>query len=305
MENGSVTPVKVSMGKDDLIVGLALAGTEELYLATKTALWRWKSGTAKAKWVEAAPDKVALTDVACHIQTGAVLVSTRQKNASDYYYKDDTGFYFKRSRSTPLTYVGIRYPPGSTLKCPVFLPGGSFLFSADGDLWHGLIVSSTETEASAEKWTRGDLVAYRYAPMAQRETDNVTPPEAGIAGIAVSRNKAYVHFARMFGSGWGNVQRLKLPVQKQGVWQFNNTAKDTVRTLGSLEEVKEFTKGGWVYLCGSPDGRQIYYGDGYGSNRTDCVIEDDGRVLPVPKKTRGQAPVGLQTNSAPSKTTEH
>jgi len=105
----------------------------------------------------------------------------------------------------------------------------------------------------------------------------------------------------MFGSGWGNVQRLNLPVQKQGEWIFKNTAKDSVRTLGSLEEVEELTKGGWVYLCGSPDGRQIYYGDGYGSNRTDCVIEDDGRVLPVPKDPRGQAPAGLQTNSASSK----
>ena len=305
MENGTVTPVKVSLGKDDLIVGVALAGNAELYLATKNALWRWKPGTAKAKWIEAAPDKTALTDVACHVQTGSVLLSTRQNNAPDYYYKNDTGFCFKRSRGTPMTFVGIRYPPGSTLECPVFLPDGSFLFSADGDLWHGLIVRSTEAGDPAGNWTRGNLVAYRYAPMAQRQTDDVTPPETGISDIAVSRNKAYVNFKRMFGSGWGSVQRLNLPVQKQGEWQFKNSAKDTVRALGSLEEEEELTKGGWVYLCGSSDGRQIYCGDGYGSNRTDNVIEDDGLLLPVPHAPRGLAPAGLQPNSAASKTTEH
>src|ERR1035437_4255615 len=182
--NGAVTRIQVQMGKDDVVEGIALATNGTFYLVTKHALWRWKQGTAKAHWIAPAPDGVELTDVACHPASGDVLIAAQTKTESRLYYR--------RHHSDHMTSVGIRYPPGKSLDCPVFLPDGSFLFSADGDLWHGFVEQTTEPSDSSGEWTRENLVAYRYAPMAARETDDVAPPETGILGIAGRWKKRYV-----------------------------------------------------------------------------------------------------------------
>jgi len=269
VERGTVSTVNVGLGKDDRVAGLALAKDKAFYLITKNALWYWKPGEGRAKWLEPAPKKVEFEDVACNPKTDEVLITS------------GSALYYKRVRCTEMVAVGIRYQPGRAIESPVFLPDGSFLFSATGDLWHGFIERTVEESAATNRWTNTDLVAYRYAPLAQRETYNGTPMESGIRAIGVSRNKVYADFGRMGGSGWGRVIRLDLPVQKAGSWASNNTAKETAKIIGSVNDLGD-TSGGFVYLCGSPDGHRVYYGDGWsdgaGRRPHNSWIINDGKI---------------------------
>jgi hypothetical protein len=158
VESADVTSVKVGLGKDDVVNGLALAKDGTFYLATRKSLWCWKPGESKAKWLESAPKKTEFTDVACNPKTDGVLITS------------GTGLFYKKDRHAKLCSVAIRYNPGRSIESPVFLPNGSFLFSADGDLWHGLIDQTVEESGTTNEWTMTNLVAYRYAPLAQRET---------------------------------------------------------------------------------------------------------------------------------------
>ena len=268
--SGVATPIKVAMGKDDVLVGIAAADSNELYLATQHALWRWTPGSPRAHWIEDAPKQVELVDVTCHVPSGRVLLATKNKSKDDTHYT----FYCKPERRRPMLYVCIRYPPGDVLENPVFLPDGSFLFSADGDLWHGMLEETSKQLKSGGNSDFMDLYAYRYAPIADRNTQPGTPFETGISAMAVSQKKIYVHLSRMYGSGWGSVLRLNLPVQEKGAWAHLNSSKDVVRTLSSIEEVYDMTDGGWVFLCGSSDGRRMYC-DACSSCR---VITDDEKL---------------------------
>jgi len=270
--SGVATPVKVAMGKDDVLVGIASAESNELYLATQHALWRWTPGSPRARWVEDAPKRVELVDVACHVPSGRVLLAAQIKSKDDKH----CAFYCKPERRRPMLYVSIRYPPGDVLENPVFLPDGSFLFSADGDLWHGMLEDGGENLKPGDKPDFFNLYAYRYAPIADRNTQPGTPFETGISAIAISQKKVYVHFSRMYGSGWGSVLRLNLPVQEKGKWANLNSAKDVVRTLSSIEEVYDMTEGGSVYLCASLDGQLMYGGErSSGKYRTLFIVDDE------------------------------
>lgn len=267
--NSVSTPVKVALGKGDMLVGMAAAGSNELYLATRHALWRWTPDNPRARWVEDAPKQVELVDVACHVPSGRILLATHTKTQQERCH----GFYFKQNQRQPMCCVAIRYPPGDVLEHPVFLPDGSFLFSADGDLWHGMLEES-EVFKPGGKREFMNLLAYRYAPIATRETYPGTPSETGISAMAVSQKKVYVHLSRMYGSGWGSILRLNLPVQKKGMWANLNSAKDIVRTLNSIEVIEPATDGGWVFLCGSSDGRRVYCDTNPGRQ----VIGDDEKI---------------------------
>jgi hypothetical protein len=112
-----------------------------------------------------------------------------------------------------------------------------------------------------------------------------TPIEMGISAIGVSQKKIYVDFSRMGGSGWGRVMRLNLPPAQTNIypWRSYNTAKGTAKTLGSVEDMG-CTSGGFVYLCGSPDGHLVYYGDCanyYEYRRKNYWIINDGQVESV------------------------
>ena len=267
--SGSVTSVTVRLGQGDAVGGLALAKVGGVYLVTKKALWLWVPGKPRARWLESAPGNVDFDDVACNPKTGEVLVTS------------GAALYYKRDQRKGLIPVGIRYPPGDrAIRSPVFLKDGSFLFSADGDLWHGYIDYQVESAVGTNEVQMADLVAYRYAPVARRETYNGTPAETGILSLAISRNKVYANFSRMGGTGWGNVIRLDQPVQKAREWVSFNTAKEIARTLGSVEDLG-ITSGGAVFLCGSSDGHRVYYGDGASQHRSSFCIAGDGAIKPV------------------------
>jgi len=278
MESGKATKVKVGLGKDDVVGGIALAKDGAFYLVTKHSLWHWTPGEAKAKWMEKPPEKGTFHDVACNFKTDEVLIT--DENGSNLYYK--------RDRRSPLIFVGIRYPPGQEITAaPVYLQDGSFLFAADGDLWHGFI----ELTADGSR-TLADLVAYRYAPMCERETYNGTPIQTGILGIAAGKKKVYVDFSRIHGSGWGSIKMLNLPEQKDRKWQSKNSAETTVLTLKSIEETDEDTSGCLTYLCGSADGRLVYYGNRMNpeSRRVGYLFRDDSKstepLIAEDKKTK-------------------
>jgi hypothetical protein len=254
VKHGSNTSTRVNLGKDDVVAGLALAKDGSFYLVTKNALWSWVPAEARVTWLEGAPKNVNFDDVACNPRTDEVLVTS----GPDLYYKSN--------RRTGVTAVNIRYPPGKKIESPTFLPDNSFIFSADGDLWHGFIEYAAKEPGSTNQCAKAALVAYRYAPLATRETYDGTPSETGIRAIAVSRKKVYVDFGRMEGSGWGRVVRMELPVQEPGTWASHNGADETVKTLGSVEDLG-CIHGGHVYLCGSPDGCRVYFGDGCGDAR--------------------------------------
>lgn len=245
MNSQKAVTIKVKLGKDDVVDGIARAKDGAFYLVTKNTLWRWQAGEDNATLLEPSPTH-PLNDVACNPQTDEILLTS----GSDLYYK--------RNSRTAMIQVNIRYQPGNEICSPVYLQDGSFLFGADGDLWHGIIDYYIEDPETKDRLEHADLTAYRYAPLATRETYNGSPVETGVGNIAVSNEKVYVDFRRMGGSGWGSILRLNLPVQKKGIWTSNNTAKDTVQTLSSVEELF-ITGGNYIFIFGAPDGKQVYY----------------------------------------------
>ena len=263
--SGTVTPVTVRLGKEDVIAGITLTETGELYLATKNALWRWTPGEPGAKWVEAAPKGIAFEDVACNVKTGEVLL-----------VGNGSRLFHKRSRSAAASEVGIRYPPGNDLNSPAYLPDGSLLFSADGDVWHGRIEYEVEDPHAKKPYVRASLVAYRYAPLAKRETYDGTPTQTGVRALAVSRTKVYVSLQRMGGSGWGSILRLDLPEQDaKGGLSYQNGIDAMAKTMGSVTE-QGLTSGGDIRLCGSPDGRLVSYWNGRHE-----LLSDHDKFAPV------------------------
>lgn len=241
-------------GKDACVHGVSRMKDGDVCLDCGNALWLWRPGSKTASLLQKMPDGESIDSFACNPLTDEIILTSGRK------------LFWKESRSRKMLEAGIRYPPGGALDAVAFLPDGSFLFAADGDLWHGVIERD-----STDDDIRVNLVAYRYAPLAKRETYDGTPTETGVIQIAPAKHKIFVRYCRMNGSGWGSLLRLNLPPQSpNGDFAVRNSIADSIGALRSVEKVY-VEDGSLAYLCASPDGETVFYA---------ARPDKDGSLLP-------------------------
>ena len=259
------------------INAICRAGDGAFYLLTADTLWRWKpDGGPALSVLKPLKEGQSFDDVACDPKTGRILIIGREKTADD---GSRCRLFFKPDSDHPLLRVWLRHLDGVTIRGAEFLPDGSLLFGAEGDLWHG-ITGVEPTEDPGQPY--GDITAYRYAPVAERYTYSGTPSETGVSAIAAGAGHVFVHISRMGGSGWGHLAWLALPTAvTDDHFEEHNSVEDSIHALQSVKKLEE--NGSCSYLCASPDGKRVYFTNGMGEKRThflsDSTIEH-GDPLP-------------------------
>jgi hypothetical protein len=270
-EISTVTPERVND-----IVAICRAGDGAFHLLTGDTLWRWKPDAGPALPVlKPLKGGQSFEDVACDPKTGRILIIGREAT-------DDGGsrcrLFLKPDPDHSMLRVRLRHLD-TEITGADFLPDGSLLFGAQGDLWHG--VTSVEPTDDPES-SYGVITAYRYAPMGERYTYPGTPSETGVCAIAAGADHVFVHMHRIHGSGWGHLAWLALPdVVTQGNFETHNSVEDSIRVLQSVKKLEE--NGSCSYLCASPDGKRVYFTSGIGEKRTHFLSDsaiDHGDPLP-------------------------
>ena len=264
-EIAKVTPE----GLDD-ISAICRAGDGTFYLVTEAALWRWKPEAGPALSVlKPLKEGQSFEDVASDPKTGRILIIGREDVPDDV---SRCRLFFKPDPDHAMMRVRLRHLDAEITGAE-FLPDGSLLFGAQGDLWHGV----TSVEPSDEPGNAyGVITAYRYAPMGERYTYPGTPSETGVCAIAAGADHVFVHMHRIHGSGWGHLAWLKLPDPiTDGDFVTRNSVEDSIRVLQSVKKLED--NGSCSYLCASPDGKRVYFTSGIGEERThflsDSAIE--------------------------------
>ena len=285
-EEQSLTEVKIDLGgKRGCFNGITRSDQAGFYLVTCHGIWHWKPGDKAAESIHRAPQGVSFIDIACDTQSGQMLIMA--------YWEDSRGdhtaarLYCMENRSSRLTPVWLRHLT-QPVDCAVFLPDHTLLFGTEGDLWHGLLC--TEPPEQDRPDGRGELVSYRYAPLAERFNYNGTSAERGVQSVAASAGKAYVGMHRMHGSGSATFERLDLPTTgPKGMFSvpLKNAAKDTVIALQSVEII-DGGEGSCAALCGSADGKKIYYTDSSSGKWRHHLCEGDGEPEPMKIKRQPQ-----------------
>lgn len=163
-----------------------------------------------------------------------------------------------------------------------FSRDGLLFFGTEGDLWVGQVHDevyrrSSENPEEAARLAKlppeidVTLRAFRFGPLATRETQNATPGQTGVRAVTVTNEHVYAHVARMGGSGWGDVVRLSRPSVRLekidadaesdshvdlpfGIAEYLEIYK---RALGSVELLGD--NGRLAYLCTSPVESRAYF----------------------------------------------
>jgi len=274
LASGEISKV-VPEGVND-INAICRAGDGAFYLLTDVTLWRWKPGAGAALSIlKPLKEGQSFNDVACDPKTGRILIIGREKTADD---GSRCRLFFKPDSEHPLIRVWLRHLDAE-ISGAEFLPDGSLLFGAEGDLWHG-VTGVEPTEDPGQPF--GDITAYRYAPLAERYTYSGTPSETGVCAIAAGAGHVFVHLRRIHGSGWGHLSWLALPdAVTEDNFDTHNSIEDSIHALQSVKKLEE--NGSCSYLCASPDGKRVYFTSGMGESRThflcDSAIEH-GEPLP-------------------------
>ena len=270
---GTLRKVEIDLGgRRGCFRGITGSDQGGFYLVTEHRLWHWKPGDKAAELVKEAPKDTILTDLACNRKNGQLMLFAWRTTATDRY--GNPVLLAMNDRKGSLQTVWLRHLTAPVV-CAEFLPDGTLLFSTEGDLWHGILTVGGSGP--------GELAAYRYAPLAQRYNYNGTSMEEGVESIAVSARKAYVYIKRMGGSGDGHVSRLDLPPpMKDGMFKARNSLKEMLAAMKSVEELDGTES--WPSLCGSPDGKRVYFADGSGPGRRHFLIKDDGEGAPFKTK---------------------
>lgn len=274
--------LKLAKGSQD-ITAMSVASDGRLWVLTESHLWLWDAISDEVALSETAPVGAKFVDVACDFGTGRVLITAAvEKPEPD----ESVGrVLFKLNAEKPAMSVFVRRI--DWIECPVFLDDGTILFGCEGDLWHGEI----ELDDDGDK-SRGILNAYRYAPLATRETYGGTPMQTGVKNLAVSMGKVYAHVRRMGGSGWGEIIRLDRPkrVEKGKNLDMVGGLKERLQlhqaALHSVEILED--NGGRSFLCNSPDENLVQFTGGAAvengerkGDRRHYLITNDGKSKPL------------------------
>lgn len=162
---------------------------------------------------------------------------------------------------------------------------GNLFFGADGDLWLGRL---REIGPGPDEKPGGSLSAFRFAPLATRETANATPSQIGVSTVGVAGPWLYVHVARMGGSGWGTVVRLAKPEAPR------DAGGEPEMPLGLLERLAVYQaalrsvvdlgeNGSLAYLAATADGRLVHFkASRMGGESRHWLVRDHGEPEPLP-----------------------
>ena len=251
----------------DSIDAICRAGDGAFYLLTSETLWRWKPDAGPALSIlKPLQEGQSFEDVACDPKTGRILIIGREKTSDD---DSRCRLFFKPDSDHPLLRVRLRHLDDATIRGAEFLPDGSLLFGAEGDLWHG--VTGVEPTDEPDR-PYGDITAYRYAPVGERFTYSGTPSETGVREIAAGAGHVFVHISRIGGSGWGHLSWLASPpTMVDDHFETRNSVEDSIRALQSVKELED--NGSRSYLCSSPDGKRVYFTSGMGEGRTHFLCD--------------------------------
>jgi WD40 repeat protein len=262
----------------DGVDAICRAGGGAYYLLSEDTLWRWKPDAGPAvSFQKPLMEGQSFSDVACDAKTGKILIIGSEKTGAD---DARCRLFLKPGPDQPLMRVLLRHLGSAWIRGADFLPDGSLLFGAEGDLWHGVTgVEPTETPDESH----GVITAYRYAPVGERYTYPGTPSQSGVCAIAAGAGHAFVHIKRINGSGWGHLSSLALPAaMTEDRFEAHNSVEDSIRTLQSVKEWQE--NGSCAYLCASSDRKRVYFTNGMGEERShflaDSAIES-GEPLPL------------------------
>lgn len=168
----------------------------------------------------------------------------------------------------------VSKPTSMRIRGARFDSEGALYFGADGDLWYGLIRSDE---------LKGQLTAYRVAPLATLASSAGTSSQMGVTSVAAASEYLYIHLARLGGSGWGKIVRIARTTQSLDPQRAAMEADYPIdydlgsrigayrMALESFEELGDTS--GMARLAASPDGRLVYYQ----ANGIDYLVRDHGK----------------------------
>jgi len=199
------------------LVDLATSSTDKLLLLHERALAAWDETSKTTKRLCAPPPGWTFRETAEDPRSGRILVlGTKPSPDSAPAFRA----WVFRPETEALDRVTTKRLRG--MRGIAFTPAGHLVFGSEGDLWFGRIEEEEIVPASEDPQRDAELAdppsrwepvleAYRYAPLATRETANTTPSAIGVDGVAIHGDGVYARLTRMGGTGFGYLVRLPLP----------------------------------------------------------------------------------------------
>lgn len=250
---GEMRPSAVPDAGGEPIVSLDRSNTGFVLCLTPSALLAWNVEKGTSAQVCRAPEGGTFVEHAYDPASGLIAFVVRFETPGGMDWQLWT---LPKDQDAP---VETRVRRVESIEGLAFDGNGDLYFGTDGDLWHGRIVDIDPAENPG-----GSLSAYRYAPLATRETENATASQIGVRTVIASGDWLYAHVQRMGGSGWGNVARLarpKLEKSPEGdpVYPFTLAERIDVyvKALASVTDLGE--NGSLAFLAASPDGKLVYF----------------------------------------------
>lgn len=250
-----ITDISVpGLPEGEAVRSLAISNTGLILCLSKSAVYAWDDVKGGDAVVVCRPqDNIDLWDIAYNRSDSTVAVTARFKpDASGS--RGEWALFAKFKDENELIRVRCRRVVG--ISDLAFDREGTLHFSTEGDLWMGRIVREP-----------GDgpyLKAFRYTPLATRETNMGTGDQMGADLVAVTDKSVYSHVRRMGGSGWGHIVRVRkpaLPKSNEGDFRMPFELEERLGIYRDQQVTVEILgeNGTRSYLCTSPDGKQVYF----------------------------------------------
>ncbi len=235
------------------IKGITPSDSSTIYCATEKAVWAYKpEENTCTKFCDSPGGE--LLDVAFNPKTKQVI-------GLCYVDKEPVLHVLPNDDATH-DCITNRYSGYARVASLQFAADGTVFFHSFGDLWQANIGTS-------------GLAGYRFAPIADLITENTSPASTGIRSIAIGRTHIYACDARMGGSGWGSVIRIKRPApipNPDGEYEPGSTSKAVIQELQSVETVLDQVA--WN-LCSSQDDGLIFITTGTGLKKSQVYLVKD------------------------------
>jgi hypothetical protein len=237
-------------------IGRVSYSPDGLLVVTDTALWRMPYQTKQPSRVCNAPEGMILREVAYDPKSKALLLSCFSKSHNSDGW---SLFLLKSGVKTPARVFNRRLRYLETL---IFDRDGNVFFTSEGDIWKGWIDWSEQFPS---------LTAFRFAPLATRESQNTSPAQMGALELALNGDRIYACIRRMGGTGDGKTVSLQLPVvpPPREVNKENAKEKEMPFELeefitmykAALSSLRIYGDNAGVsgFLCSSPDEQGVFF----------------------------------------------